>query len=48
MSRHLKGAAGSGTGLFKNQRHVFALMELVCENSFFLFVLEVRRQIYKI
>lgn len=47
MGRNLKGTAGTGRGLFKNQRNVFAIKIIMTLAVFFL-PLEVRCQIQQI
>ena len=47
MCRHFKRTAGSGTGLFENQCYIFPAQR-VCQNSFFLFLLQICRQFQQI
>ena len=44
IGSHLKGAAGTGRGFFKNQGHIFPLAELVGD-ALFLLLLQIRCQV---
>jgi hypothetical protein len=48
MRRHLKGTAGSRTCLFKDQGDVLSPVHILCQDPFFLFILQIRRKIEQI